>query len=294
MSKNAIVIGASSGIGFALTQALLERSFAVGACSRHLEPLQILQERFSEERCVLRRIDVTELDEASRTLDALIRQLGDVHLIILNAGVGHLNPDLNWKLEEEIIRTNVLGFTALACVATKYFEQQGEGRLVGTSSISALRGSRHATSYAASKAYISNYLEGLNQRRFADCGDRCSTWICGYSDVAKVAAPVLGSPLRRKPQRRFGCRRKATASHPYHSAVGIGRLVQKMSLVVVPADVRLVLAPSFRVRVHTASPLVTLLSPRGCLRAALDCRLHPLSVLQVTFEQWLGVLQGFL
>ena len=28
----------------------------------------------------------------------------------------------------------------------------------------ALRGSRHATSYAASKAYISNYLEGLNQR----------------------------------------------------------------------------------------------------------------------------------
>ena len=164
MSKNAIVIGASSGIGFALTQALLERSFAVGACSRHLEPLQILQERFSEERCVLRRIDVTELDEASRTLDALIRQLGDVHLIILNAGVGRLNPNLNWKLEEEIIRTNVLGFTALACVATKYFEQQGEGRLVGISSISALRGSRHATSYAASKAYISNYLEGLNQR----------------------------------------------------------------------------------------------------------------------------------
>jgi len=51
-------------------------------------------------------MDVMELDEASHTLEALIRQLGDVHLIILNAGVGHLNSHLNWKLEEEIIRTN--------------------------------------------------------------------------------------------------------------------------------------------------------------------------------------------
>jgi short-subunit dehydrogenase len=51
-------------------------------------------------------MDVMELDEASHTLEALIRQLGDVHLIILNAGVGHLNPHLNWNLEEEIIWTN--------------------------------------------------------------------------------------------------------------------------------------------------------------------------------------------
>jgi short-subunit dehydrogenase len=164
MSNNAIVIGASSGIGFALTQALLERSFAVGACSRHLEPLHTLQEKFSQERCLVQRMDVTELEEASRTLKTLIGQLGDVQLIILNAGVGHLNPDLDWKLEEEVIKTNVLGFTSLACVATKYFEQRGEGQLVGISSISAMRGNRQATSYAASKAYISNYLEGLNQR----------------------------------------------------------------------------------------------------------------------------------
>jgi len=43
-----------------------------------------------------------------------------------------------------------------------------------------------------------------------------------------------------------------------------------------------------------SSPLVILLSPRGRLPAALDSRLHLLSVLQVTFEQWLGPLQGFL
>ena len=164
MSKNAIVIGTSSGIGFALTQALLERSFAVGACSRHLEPLQILQKKFSRERCLLQQMDVTELEDASRILEALIGQLGDVQIIIINAGVGYLNPDLDWKLEEEVIKTNVLGFTALACVATSILNSEAKVGLVGISSISALRDNRHATSYAASKAYISNYLEGLNQR----------------------------------------------------------------------------------------------------------------------------------
>jgi NADP-dependent 3-hydroxy acid dehydrogenase YdfG len=99
-----------------------------------LESLPILQKKFSEERCLVHRMDVTQPEEASDTLQALIGQLGDVQFIILNAGVGHLNPDLDWKLEEEVIKTNVLGFTALACTGTKYFEQRGEGQLVGISS----------------------------------------------------------------------------------------------------------------------------------------------------------------
>jgi short-subunit dehydrogenase len=194
MLKNAIVIGASSGIGFALTRALLERSFVVGACSRHLEPLQILQQKFSQERCLLQRMDVTEPAEAGRTLEALIGRLSDVQLIILNAGVGHLNLDLDWNLDQEVIRTNVLGFTALACVATKYFEQRGEGRLVGISSIGALRGSRYATAYAASKAYISNYLEGLNQR-FVHAG---------LPIVATDVQPgFVDTPMSRQLPRRF-------------------------------------------------------------------------------------------
>ena len=193
MSKNAIVIGASSGIGFALTQALLKRSFAVGACSRHLEPLQILEEKFSRRRCLVQRMDVTQIEEASLTLEALIGKLGDVQLIILNAGVGHLNPKLDWKLEEEVLRTNVLGFTALASLAAKYFEQRGEGRLVGISSITALRGSRHAISYAASKAYISHYLEGLNQRFVHG----------GLPIVATDVQPgFVDTPMARKLQRR--------------------------------------------------------------------------------------------
>jgi len=76
MAKNAIVIGASSGIGFALTEALLTRSFAVGACSRHLEPLQILEEKFSRRRCLVQRTEKA----AEQILDAAEKRRRQVYI----------------------------------------------------------------------------------------------------------------------------------------------------------------------------------------------------------------------
>jgi short-subunit dehydrogenase len=43
----------------------------------------------------------------------------------------------------------------------KYFLEKGEGHIAAISSIAALRGSGTCPAYNASKAYMSNYLEGL-------------------------------------------------------------------------------------------------------------------------------------
>jgi short-subunit dehydrogenase len=67
-------------------------------------------------------------------------------------------------LENEAIKTNVTGFAALVNVATHYFTRKGSGHLVGISSIAALRGGRESPAYNASKAFESNYLEGVRQK----------------------------------------------------------------------------------------------------------------------------------
>lgn len=56
-----------------------------------------------------------------------------------------------------------MGFTAVAIETMKFFKHQGHGHLVGISSIAALKGNKDAPAYSASKAYISNYLEGLRK-----------------------------------------------------------------------------------------------------------------------------------
>ncbi len=97
-------------------------------------------------------------------LENLIEEMGGVDLIIISSGTGFLNPDLNWAMEKKTLDVNVSGFTAMANVAFHHFVQAGRGHLVGISSIAAIRGSEVAPAYSASKAFMSNYLEGLRIR----------------------------------------------------------------------------------------------------------------------------------
>jgi short-subunit dehydrogenase len=55
-----------------------------------------------------------------------------------------------------------MGFVKIASFSFNYFRKQGHGQLVVISSVAALRGNSFAPAYSASKAYVSNYAEGLN------------------------------------------------------------------------------------------------------------------------------------
>ncbi len=163
MRKNAIVIGASSGIGRELAKQLSQKGYAVGLAARRLELLGEVRKEI-QGPSLGRQMDVSRLPEATDRLQGLIREMGGVDLVVVSAGTGFLNPGLNWKEEKETIDVNVTGFAAAANVAMKHFLEQGSGHLVGISSLAALRGGRDAPAYNASKAFVSNYLEGLRQK----------------------------------------------------------------------------------------------------------------------------------
>jgi len=97
-------------------------------------------------------------------LEELISEMGGVDLCIISSGVGFISPDLRWSLEKWVIDVNVTGFAAMANVAVHHFVQRGGGHLVGISSVAAVRGDGDAPSYNASKAFVSNYMEGLRKR----------------------------------------------------------------------------------------------------------------------------------
>jgi short-subunit dehydrogenase len=158
--KKIIIIGASSGIGEGLARIYSENGFTVGLTARRYE----LLEKISKElpgKSFIKKMDVAKAEEAIRILEELIAEMGGVDIVIINAGIGFLNPDLEWEKEKGTIDVNVAGFTAMATAAMKFFIRQGHGHLVGISSISAIRCSAIAPAYGASKAFMSNYLEGM-------------------------------------------------------------------------------------------------------------------------------------
>ena len=160
---NAIIVGASSGIGRALACVLARNGYGVGLTARRLGLLQELAAELPSPAWV-RQMDVSDTESAMKGLSELIEEMGDVELFILNAGVGLSNWDLEWGPERDTIGVNVAGFAATANVAVQHLVKRGGGSLAGISSIAALRGDSESPAYGASKAFMSNYLGALRQK----------------------------------------------------------------------------------------------------------------------------------
>jgi len=160
--KKAIIIGASSGIGKALARELIQNNYRVGVTGRRKEQLVALQKEHPKE-IYIKAFDCKQ-EDALDHIEALTDSLGGVDLFIISAGVGHINPDFDFNLEDQTNQLNVIAFTRLVNWSMHYFRTKGHGHLVNISSVASLRGGRHGPAYGASKAYQSNYIEGMAQK----------------------------------------------------------------------------------------------------------------------------------
>lgn len=159
--KSAIIVGATSGIGRYLAIELSKRGYTLGLTGRRMELLESLRDELQGGSVVV-QMDVTKFDEAREKLRELIGEMENFELIVLNAGILSTRKGPDWELEKQLIDTNVTGFCALLETAWKYFEGEGKpGHIVGISSVAAMMPNGGDSAYSASKAFISNYMAGL-------------------------------------------------------------------------------------------------------------------------------------
>lgn len=163
MKRKAIIIGGSTGIGKELAISLSRDGWTLGLVSRSGERLNAIQEQLPSTTYV-RSLDIVDSHKTEKVLEELFEEMGWIDAVIICAGIGHINPELDLDKEMETIATNVDGFTTVVNVAYKNFLMQGAGHLLAVTSIAAIRGNADAPAYNASKAFMSNYLEGLTQK----------------------------------------------------------------------------------------------------------------------------------
>ncbi len=161
--KRAIIVGASSGIGWELAIQLDRADYQLGLMARREDHLLQLRQQLTGAH-IVQTVDVTHCEQAQVQLQALIERMQEVDMVILNAGVGLREKALEWDSQCAMIDVNVRGFCAMAVVSMQYFEARGEGHLVGISSLAAHVSGSMMPTYHATKAYVSSYLEGLRAR----------------------------------------------------------------------------------------------------------------------------------
>jgi len=165
---NVIIIGATSGIGRALAKEMASSGCIVGVTGRRIELLNTLEQELAIQ-CYKSQFDVTDAEKTTTAFEALVSEMGGIDAVVINSGFGSTNADFPLDDELETVAVNVAGFTTVANLAYRYFQQQGAGHIIGISSVAAVRGGPFMT-YNASKAYVSSYLEGLACRKEARNG----------------------------------------------------------------------------------------------------------------------------
>jgi len=160
--KKAIIVGADSGLGSELAKILSDENYILGLMARKLDKLKEL-DRDLPSKTLLRAIDITR-DEAVDVFEYFMKEMEDIDLIVVNTVRGAETDDLDWYVQQKVIKNNVLGAAAVINSAYNYFQYRGGGQIVAISSITAIRGSRSAPAYAASKAFITQFMAGLRHK----------------------------------------------------------------------------------------------------------------------------------
>ena len=167
MGKRAVIMGASSGLGFEISRLLLERGYHIGIAARRNDRLQALK-HIAPDRVETACIDVTS-PQAPAQLEELIAQLGGIDLYMHVAGIGSQNMELQEHIELETVQTNAVGFVRMIGAAYRHMALHGGGHIAAISSIAGTKGLGPAPAYSATKAMQSTYLEALEQQA-RQCG----------------------------------------------------------------------------------------------------------------------------
>ena len=150
-ARKIIIIGATSGIGYEITQLYRKQGWRIGIAGRRTELLAKIRSE-APDQIETAQIDIT-CQDAPNKLAELIDKVGGMDVFLLSSGIGSQNRDLNPDIELSTVQTNTVGFTRMVVAAYDYLKRQGGGT----------KGLGAAPSYSATKRYQNTYIEALDQ-----------------------------------------------------------------------------------------------------------------------------------
>jgi short-subunit dehydrogenase len=153
MTKTAILIGNSDGIGLATTRKLLDMGWEVSGISRSDSPLQ--DANYKHRRAEVQKENFTAI------LKSTLAELDRLDLCIYCPGIGEILDLSNMEQDLEIIEVNFMGLVKTVTIVLPFMAERNEGHFIGLSSFADELVSAEAPSYHASKAGFTSYLESL-------------------------------------------------------------------------------------------------------------------------------------
>ncbi|MFI7697652.1 SDR family NAD(P)-dependent oxidoreductase [Nonomuraea sp. NPDC049480] len=208
--KQALVTGASKGIGRAIALAYAEAGADVALVSRSADTLAEVGKEIEAlgRRAVVIPADLTDREAAAGAVAAAIDGLGHLDIVVNNAGGSNFLvefKDLRLSGWDKLMRLNLDSAMVVCHAVAPHLLERGSGSVINVASAAAL-GAPFLAPYAAAKAGLVALTKTLAVE-WAQAGVRvnalCPGWTATglnrnlWEDEASSAATIASVPMRR-------------------------------------------------------------------------------------------------
>ncbi|MBC6402522.1 MAG: 3-oxoacyl-[acyl-carrier-protein] reductase [Hyphomonadaceae bacterium] len=163
--KNALVTGATGGLGGAIARKLHARGARVALSGTRAEKLERLAAELGE-HCTVTPCNLSDSD----AVDSLVKRVseslgGDIDILVSNAGLTRDRllmrmRDDDWHMVQKV---NLEAYFRLARACLRGMMKSRRGRIVGVTSVVGVTGNPGQANYAASKAGMIGFSKSLAQ-----------------------------------------------------------------------------------------------------------------------------------
>jgi NAD(P)-dependent dehydrogenase (short-subunit alcohol dehydrogenase family) len=191
MTRVAVVTGAGSGLGRAITRALLAAGWQVAAAGRREQPLHdtVSGSDWPSEAGLAFPTDVADPESVAALFDAVSRRWRRLDLLVNNAGVfgpAGAVDEIGLQQWRQIVDVNLTGAFLCAHHAVQMMKAQDPrgGRIINNGSISAHSPRPHSVGYTATKHAITGLTKSIS------LDGRPFDIACGQIDIGNAATEL--------------------------------------------------------------------------------------------------------
>ena len=188
----AVVTGAGTGIGRAVSLSLLKAGYSVALAGRRSEPLQAVvaeAKALGFDRALAVATDVSKPDSVTALFERTRQQFGRVDVLFNNAGVGLPAggfDELTFEQWQNVVNINLTGSFLCAQAAFRVMKAQSPqgGRIINNGSISAHAPRPNSAPYTSTKHAVTGLTKSIS------LDGRAFNIACGQIDIGNAVTEI--------------------------------------------------------------------------------------------------------
>ena len=188
----AVVTGAGTGIGRAVSLSLLKAGYSVALAGRRSEPLQAVvadAKALGFDRALAVATDVSKPDSVTALFERTRQQFGRVDVLFNNAGVGLPAggfDELTFEQWQNVVNINLTGSFLCAQAAFRLMKAQSPqgGRIINNGSISAHAPRPNSAPYTSTKHAVTGLTKSIS------LDGRPFNIACGQIDIGNAVTEI--------------------------------------------------------------------------------------------------------